>query len=60
MIPGTLKGCLRREKDDETWKRLDAWARWLLPPQCQLCGLPCPGPEDLCPACRLTLRLPGG
>lgn len=43
------------------WKRLDAWARWLLPPQCLLCGLPSPGPEDLCPACRLTLRpLPGG
>ena len=43
------------------WKRLDTWARWLLPPQCQLCGLPCPGPEDLCPACRPTLRpLPGG
>ena len=43
------------------WKHLDAGARWLLPPQCQLCGLACPGPEDLCPACRLTLRpLPGG
>lgn len=43
------------------WRRIDGWARWLLPPQCQLCGLGCQGPEDLCPACRLTLRpLPGG
>jgi len=40
---------------------LEALGRLLLPPNCFLCGLPCPGPEDLCPACRPTLRpLPGG
>ena len=45
----------------EIWRHLDVWARWLLQPRCQLCGLGCPGPEDLCPACRPTLRpLPGG
>ena len=61
MILGPLKGLSRRGRMMKLWKRLDAWARWLLPPQCQLCGLPCPGPEDLCPACRPTLRpLPGG
>jgi ComF family protein len=40
---------------------IEALGRLLLPPSCLLCGLPCPGPEDLCLPCRPTLRpLPGG
>lgn len=37
---------------------LDAFARWLFPPRCALCGEPCAGP-DLCPGCRADLPVLG-